>query len=128
MKHLILIFLLFLFLTTTTGIIISTHFCGGRAVVTQIAFPITGDPCGCKGEMPDGCCKNVVKFFKVDDSFVCKDSVPLITLGYISLVPAVHHYLNLLFEKYLIKNLFPHNHSPPARNTLFLALIQSFLL
>ncbi|MFL5751842.1 MAG: HYC_CC_PP family protein [Bacteroidia bacterium] len=73
MKRITLIFILFFYLFSTTGIAVNIHYCGGR--VSSVDFILKAKdscPCGSK-KVKKSCCKDKKHFFKVKDSHKVAD-------------------------------------------------------
>lgn len=65
MKRILTLLITFLYLTSTFGIGIEAHYCGGK--LRSIHFLSSSHSCCCKKKaaIPKSCCKDEVKFLKV---------------------------------------------------------------
>jgi hypothetical protein len=65
MKRILILLVTFLYLTSTFGIGVEAHYCGGK--LRSIHFLSANHSCCCKKKaaLNKNCCKNEVKFFKV---------------------------------------------------------------
>lgn len=77
MKKLSIIFLSLLFLVSTVGLTINTHFCG--RLHTSMIVLFSEKSCDCKNQkMPIGCCKNETKIVKIADDYSPSQSVNIV--------------------------------------------------
>ncbi len=97
MKKLLLLFSLFLYLISASGIKINVHYCGGK--LKQISFFDIKEKQGCCGNKirSKGCCKNKTAFVKITD--LHKSSVDLkLTEPYCQLTDQLLPVLELFFS------------------------------
>ena len=68
MKRIAGILLVFFYLMPAMGIIVSSHFCGGKSTAVSLGVFNGSHPCPC-GNMPvkQNCCKDKITFSKMDD-------------------------------------------------------------
>lgn len=72
MKRLIILFLGFLFLISSSGIAFSMHYCGKN--LGEISFSEKGN-CACEqDDMPPGCCSDKLVVIKIKDHFIKSSS------------------------------------------------------
>lgn len=92
MKKFLSISLLFLYLVSSIGIIISLHYCGGSLASLSLSQNAS---CCCDDnvkDMKEGCCKDEVKFIKITDD---QNKAEYLVKKFSSLVmdlPAQQHY------------------------------------
>jgi hypothetical protein len=115
MKKLLTIFLMIIYITTTSGIALSIHYCMGdiSSVVIGQNNSTTCPTCGMENE---GCCHNDFKVVKLTDSHQASFLVnelqkPIITTP----EPVVAYYASFPEqERYIVQQ----NHSPPPAHSL----------
>lgn len=119
MKRFAAILLALIYITTTSGIVISTHYCMGE--VSDIAFwQKQGDTCGTCGMDNEGCCHNDLDVIKLTDNHhfsQTSSEVPSFEPSVVAHTGAEQRTLALLARSGRINN-----HSPPlscSRNALY---------
>lgn len=69
MKKLLTIALALIYLTFTTGVVISTHFCMGKQAGVSLSSGAETEDCHkCGMKSVEGCCENKVEILKVEDT------------------------------------------------------------
>ena len=119
---------LLIFLFGTLGFSVSTHYCGGKNIGTELATPFSQKICGCKGDM-QGCCKDDVSTYKVEDDYTASAfSVDFLT-QFVAL-PYFNISFNDLYHYRKIKAEGPPNINgpPPKTVSAYLAFIQTYLI
>lgn len=71
MKKLLSIFLLLIYTATSSGTVMSAHFCMGKLAGISIGEKEQSS-CGYCGMEDDGCCHDLLKVVKIDDSHLQK--------------------------------------------------------
>jgi len=99
-----------LYLVTSSGAAVSFHFCMGKMYAVDFVAKDKCTKCGMKSG--DGCCKDEVKFFKINDTHHPISSVN-IAVPFFAVSPNVYHVLHPVFPEN--KNRFSfNNNSPPG--------------
>jgi hypothetical protein len=119
MKRLLVILLALIYITTTSGIVISTHYCMGE--VADVAFgQKEADTCGTCGMDNKGCCHDDLDVIKLTDNHhVAFQSTELPSLEPIVIAHSASE------KRFVALRSVPggiNNHSPPlncSRNTLY---------
>ena len=119
MKRLTAILLALIYISTTSGIVINTHYCMGK--IAEIALGASGsakcDTCGMENE---GCCHDDLQVIKLTDNHhfsVIHFEVPSVS----AMVPARTEGVEHERQAHIINGSLA-NHSPPiavSRNVLF---------
>ena len=111
-------------LVSTSGVGITTHFCGNR-VASVSMLGDGGCSCGVMDDA-DGCCHAEREFFQLDDDFSVVP-VQTLSLSSASIISVFVYHLSLDFNEgdKLVAYL---DYKPPVLNKDIPVLIQSFLI
>ena len=122
MKKVVSVFFILSLLTSTVGVVINKHYCGGKLASTTLFS--SGD-CGCgDNEMDDGCCQNVAKFHQLDEDYNSSSFMLIVNSDYST--PLLAKSIDLLMLERVINTSHYLNYPPPLierDNTVF---FQSF--
>lgn len=120
LSHIILTVLLF---ATTTGMIISKHYCGD----TFVAFKLLGEAKSCCGD--SDCCHNENHFFKVKDDFSATPTQNAPQLAEIDILVSIPGSVELPGEAENNNHIVLFTDSPPPpKIQKVLSLRQAYLL
>lgn len=124
MKSVYSIFLASLVLVATSGVAVSTHYCGSHIA----SVSLLGDGgCSCDGmQNTHGCCHTDRAFFQVDDDYSVTP-VQTLNLSSASHFSLLIYRLSLEFD-FNIHNVVYANYKPPLPDKDIPVLIQSFLI
>ena len=119
--HIILSFLLLL---STSGLVVSKHFCGGKLISTS--FYVEADSCCDSGD----CCKNETEVFKLDEDIQVSTMLELPQLAQMDLLAIPLVIFNLKVEEDQIIEEFTIAESPPPSPKIQISLAkrQTYLL
>jgi len=118
-SHIILSFLLLL---TTTGLTISSHYCGNRLV--GVTINSEAEPC-C--DMEGRCCQNVTQIVKVNDNYTTTSNNFSFEQAAL-IIPVLIFIFDIELQDNLTdRSFFPTTLSPPPIQTV-LACLQTYLL
>ncbi len=123
MKKIAVIFLLFLYLISSSGINVAIHYCGGK--ISSISFGETKlDKCACGNkEMKQDCCKDKNVYSNaLDDQSITK-TVELTVLNFFSIqaiLPIGFKFNYQYFPTFTSDDYF---HHPPNRLKLLLYIL-----
>jgi hypothetical protein len=118
--HIVLSLLLLL---STTGLVLSKHYCGGELISTSLYAE--ADSCCDSGD----CCKNETEVFQLDVDFSVSTALEIPELVQIDLLAVSLVLFNLTLEGNSIAENFKFIDAPPPPNIqTSLALKQTYLL
>ena len=66
MKRIIAFIVAIVYITSTSGAVITTHYCAGK--IKSVSLNIAAKTCGCKPSDSKGCCKTEQKLVKLNDT------------------------------------------------------------
>ena len=112
MKKFIFIFFSFFYLTSTSGISLNVHYCGGK--IKHVSFYSSSEKncCG-KKKMNKKCCKDKVAYFKIKDNHKSNQFAKVTTPSFKFITPTLPTFC---FDCYVspINASIQNNHSPPV--------------
>jgi hypothetical protein len=112
-----------LFFLSTTGLVISNHYCCGELISTS--FFVEAESC-CDS---DDCCKNETKVFQLDEVFLVSTALEIPETDQIDLFAASFIVFNIVLENNPIVNNYDLiDAQPPPKIRTSLAIRQTFLL
>ena len=107
------------FLLSVSGLAVKYHYCGDKIASVSVFSPACGCEKSSQQHMPDDCCKNKLKFFKV-----ANDYSPSVGFHYVKVNPvvaAVFNSVNFSFVSVEVtRNLMVQYNPPPSPDGLFL--------
>lgn len=134
LKKLFSYILILVVMISTTGFTLSSHYCGGKKVKSEISFSkhelscgMVETPVSCsnKTTLKSNCCKNTYQNIVVEDNYTATiiSTVAPITWATLMVTFIFHFELEFQIEKIFIKD-----YSPPPLVKDIPVLIQSFLI
>jgi hypothetical protein len=124
MKKIFNIFLLILFITTTTGFTISRHYCGGQLV----SIKINSEPKQCCDMGAEGCCQNETKIFKLKENFITTQLPSAIENYILDLIFFIQGPFKLATQNKISSIYLEKGFIPPPNLSTILVNLQSFRL
>lgn len=125
MKRIIAFILALVYITSTSGAVITTHYCAGK--IKSVSVELSIKSCACKAEEPKGCCKTEQKLVKLNDTH--KASNVAFNFGLDEyIVPSEHHLTNDIPLVFSNINLQQGNSSPPLLPVAIYIYNCSFLI
>lgn len=116
-----------LLLTSTIGVSVSKHYCGGKLL--EIAINSQPNPCGDDASMPTDCCEDETQYFAVDDTFKADQQTIKITAPTTIILTLVQTIIpELLIAEDTNLATYRRSHDPPSAGQDIYIHIQSFLL
>ena len=140
MKKLIAIFLTLLMLSSSTGLALGTHYCGGKAVKTQLVIGHANIDCGmvkmstaCKSEeskhdkqlQRKPCCENQYASIDTDNTLVNKILINSVDLSFLISLTFTSLGIDLFYSD---QNIAFSYYYPPILKRNSQVLFQSFLI
>ncbi len=119
------VFLSVVILLVTAGFTINKHYCGGKLRSSQIYTVMDHKTCCGGAEMPEGCCRDEVEFYQLDEDF----NLPATVMNPNFVIVFIKYFiLDELFgslDSHTAKYL---NYRPPLIELDIPVLVQSFLI
>lgn len=125
MRQVIAVFLLFSVLMSSTGFMLSKHFCGEE--LAHISLNETKTCCDSEEDMPSDCCHDEFDQLVLDDSQLNYQTLQLQPMTWVTL-SVLTQFLSFSPQAAIIAFPWTAFHSPPIPDTPVYLRVQSFLL
>lgn len=112
MKKFLVIFFSLFYLTSTSGISLNVHYCGGKVKHISLFYKNDKGCCG-KKKMSKKCCKDKIAYFKIKDNQQSNQSAKIVSptaFSIIGILPVIQNNFTLLHSQVIVFNY----HSPPV--------------
>lgn len=110
-KFSVILFSIF-YLTSTSGICLNIHYCGGKIKHVSLINSNEKNCCG-KKKMSKKCCKDKIAYFKIKDNHKSNQFAKIVTPSS-KIVPAHFSIVNYNCNLSSVNSIIHHYHSPPV--------------